>query len=88
MIALAALDSKFEPNQRPKEFDLSDAIPQSEDTGAKQPPVFANSRKRKQANPFNRDHSGEQTNETSVNESEADNGTAAAQTTDDLSRFE
>lgn len=36
LISLAALESKLEPVQRAKEFNLTHLIPQSEDTGAKQ----------------------------------------------------
>lgn len=36
LISLAALEDKMEPEHRPKVFDLTHAIPQSEDTGLKQ----------------------------------------------------
>lgn len=35
LISLAALEDKFDPVQRPKEFVLSESIPQSEDTGVR-----------------------------------------------------
>lgn len=43
LISLATLEDKLSPNQKPKEFDLSHSIPQSEDTGLRQTPS---------ANPF------------------------------------
>lgn len=43
LISLATLEDKLCPNQKPKEFDLSHSIPQSEDTGHRQTPT---------ANPF------------------------------------
>lgn len=52
MISLAALDAKLEPVERPKEFDLSQSIPQSEDTGIKQFEVFATKRKHKKPKLF------------------------------------
>lgn len=57
MISLAALEEKFDPEQRPKEFDLSHAIPQSEDTGVKQfaENPFSAGKKRKQKK--NKNHS-------------------------------
>lgn len=36
LISLAALEEKFAPLHRPKDFDLSHSIPQSEDTGVRQ----------------------------------------------------
>lgn len=36
LISLAALEDKFDPVQRPKDFVLSESIPQSEDTGVRQ----------------------------------------------------
>ncbi|KAJ6643749.1 putative methyltransferase C9orf114 like [Pseudolycoriella hygida] len=36
LISLASLQDKLQPNVRPKEFNLSESIPQSEDTGVKQ----------------------------------------------------
>lgn len=36
LISLAALDDKFAPIQKPKQFCLAQSIPQSEDTGMKQ----------------------------------------------------
>lgn len=36
LISLATLQEKLRPNVKPKEFDLSECIPQSEDTGIKQ----------------------------------------------------
>lgn len=41
------MDEKFEPVHRPKEFDLSRWIPQSEDTGIRQPMENAFKRKTK-----------------------------------------
>lgn len=38
LVSLAVMEDKLAPSQRPKEFDLQHAIPQSEDTGAKQTP--------------------------------------------------
>lgn len=47
LISLAALEDKFNPVQRPIDFDLSEAIPQSEDTGVPQY-AFNEPAKRKQ----------------------------------------
>ena len=51
MISLAALEDKLSPLEKPKEFDLTESIPQSEDTHAKQfiPNPSSVSRKRKLA---------------------------------------
>lgn len=38
LISLAVMEDKLAPSQKPKEFDLKHAIPQSEDTGTKQTP--------------------------------------------------
>lgn len=74
LISLAALEDKLDPAQRPKEFDLSSAIPQSEDTGVPQY-AFSEPRKRK--------HNGSvvETNE------EVDADVSHAEGTD-LNRFE
>lgn len=88
MIALAALDKKLEPNERPKEFDLSQSIPQSEDTGFKQFPEFASKRKRKQPKAFDRYENSEQAAGTDTNELGEHHEQATAQTQSDLSRFD
>lgn len=74
LISLAALEEKFSPNQRPKEFDLSSAIPQSEDTGVPQY-AFSEPRKRKR-------HSGYEES----NGQESENG--AADDANGLGRFD
>lgn len=43
LISLATLEDKLKPKEKPKDFDLSHSIPQSEDTGLRQTPS---------ANPF------------------------------------
>lgn len=91
MISLAALDAKLEPVQRPKEFDLSQSIPQSEDTGIKQFEVFASKRKHKKPNQFENIKPGieedatliDQTDEAMENTAEEPNSTNG-----DLSRFD
>lgn len=76
MISLATLEEKFNPAQRPKDFDLSSAIPQSEDTGVPQY-AFNDGRKRK--------HNGRVTDEHfEENISKADTSTNA----NDLSKFD
>lgn len=83
LISLAALEDKFDPVQRPKEFVLSESIPQSEDTGVRQydQPL---KRKEKAMNADNHvEHSEETATPTAVN-SIATNRKG----TTDLSRFD
>lgn len=49
LISLAALTEKLEPLHRPRDFDLSHSIPQSEDTGMK-PAIHGSGMKRKHKN--------------------------------------
>lgn len=85
------MDAKLEPVQRPKEFDLSQSIPQSEDTGIKQFEVFATKRKHKKPKQFENIQQeieedatiNEQTDGTMENSVEQPNST-----NEDLSRFD
>lgn len=88
LIALAALDTKLDPNRQPKEFDLSHLIPQSDDTGSMQCIEFASKRKRKHAKAFDGNQTGEQTTGTTVDKIEAHNELATVHTQNDLSRFD
>lgn len=62
LISLATLEDKLSPNQKPKEFDLSHSIPQSEDTGLRQVPS---------ANPFVGDKRKRKISDVPANESAA-----------------
>lgn len=87
LIALAALSSKFEPNQCPKEFDLSQSIPQSEDTGTKQLQFmeFASKRKRKHTKSYETNQSDEKAISSS---GIVDTEVTTTRTEDDFSRFD
>lgn len=92
MISLAALDAKLEPVQRPKEYDLSQCIPQSEDTGIKSFEVFATKRKHKKPNQFE-NVKQEIDKDATINDQtdEVTNNTADEpinSTNEDLSRFD
>lgn len=92
LISLAALDAKLEPAQRPKEFDLTQCIPQSEDTGIKQFEVFATKRKHKKPKQFENVKQdieedatiNDETDEAMENTAEEPNNS----TNEDLSRFD
>lgn len=93
MISLAALDAKLEPIQRPKEFDLSKSIPQSEDTGIKQFEVFATKRKHKKPKHFeNIDQDKVNEKDAAMNDQADEPVDMAAQepnsANEDLSRFD
>lgn len=87
MVALAALSSKFDPIHCPKEFDLSQCIPQSEDTGTKQLQFmeFASKRKRKHAKSHDTNQADERTISSSGIE---DTEVTTTQPEADLNRFD
>lgn len=79
------LEDKFNPVQRPIEFDLSSAIPQSEDTGVSQ---YAFSEPLKRNNKRKQNSSFDNGNDATGDEEHDVSGVGEKVESDDLCRFD